>query len=61
MTGKNLCIAVDGNTLIISGSVLFPAVRDAIESVAWKTPGIECIQNDLFVEPLELIDFAPLT
>jgi len=57
---RNLCIAVDENTLILSGPVLTPAVRDAIEAVAWKTPGIERVQNDLHVEPLEIIEFAQL-
>ena len=60
-SSKELSVIVDENTILLSGPVLSPAVREAIERLAWKTPGIERIQNELRVEPGEAIEFAEST
>lgn len=58
---KNICVVVDNDTVILSGPVLSPAMREAIEAIAWKMPGIQRVQNQLQVEPLEIIEFAELS
>lgn len=57
----NVCIAVDDDTVLLTGPVLSSAVRNAVEQVAWKTPGIQRVQNELRVEPAEAMEFAELT
>lgn len=59
-TMRNVCIVVDDTTVLLSGPVFSPALRDAVEQVAWKTPGIQRVQNELEVEPLDVIAFAEL-
>ena len=57
---KKICILANENILVLSGSVLSPAARNAIELLAWKTPGIEHVQNDLHVEPLETVELTDI-
>jgi len=57
-TGSDIEVMFKDGVVTLSGLVLSFAIRDVLESVAWRTPGVVHVQNDLQVEPIEIVELA---
>ncbi|HEY4358331.1 MAG TPA: BON domain-containing protein [Acidobacteriaceae bacterium] len=47
---ENFALRIDGATLVLTGKVPSSAVRNRIERIAWKSPGVADVKNLLEVE-----------
>lgn len=53
-----ICIVLDGDTVILSGPAASLTERDNVERVAWNMPGVRYVQNHIEIGPLEAISYA---